>query len=48
MQSARMSSRRSLFSGALFLFSGPTTVLISSLLFIGSVVVLHIWGKISS
>jgi len=27
---------------------GPTTVLISSLMFIGSVVVLHIWGKISS
>ena len=29
-------------------FSGPTTVLISSLLFIGSVVVLHIWGKITA
>ena len=32
----------------LCVLSGPTTVLISSLMFIGSVVVLHIWGKISS
>jgi hypothetical protein len=32
----------------LVLFSGPTVVLVSSLLFIGSVVLLHIWGKFSS
>ena len=25
--------------------SGPTTVLVSSLVFIGCVVILHIWGK---
>ena len=27
---------------------GPTTVLVMSLLFIGSVVLLHIWGKLTS
>jgi hypothetical protein len=28
--------------------SGPTVVLVSSLAFIGGVVLLHIWGKFSS
>ena len=27
--------------------SGPTTVLVLSLLFIGFVVLLHIWGKVT-
>lgn len=31
----------------LLLLSGPTVVLVSSLLFIGGVVLLHIWGKFS-
>jgi protein transport protein SEC61 subunit beta len=34
-----------MLSSAPSLHSGPTTVLVLSLLFIGFVVLLHIWGK---
>ena len=39
------SSRPSLIAASACVHSGPTTVLVLSLLFIAFVVLLHIWGK---